>query len=114
MRGELTLREIQEQPAAWAAVLEQYAQDGDRVLEIFDARSPRDVVFTGCGSSYYLSLAAAAVFRAVTGRDARAVPASEILQFPDSAFTRAGASLLVAASRSGTTSETLRAAQVAA
>jgi glucosamine--fructose-6-phosphate aminotransferase (isomerizing) len=114
MRGTVTLREIQDQPGAWAAAIEAFGSKAERVERLFEARSPDTVVFTGCGSSYYLSLTAAAVFQEVTGLAAKAVPASEILQFADAVFAPASIPLLVAASRSGTTSETLRAVRVAA
>jgi glucosamine--fructose-6-phosphate aminotransferase (isomerizing) len=114
MRGTVTLREIQDQPGAWAAAIEAFGSKAERVERLFEARSPDTVVFTGCGSSYYLSLTAAAVFQEVTGLAAKAVPASEILQFADAVFAPASIPLLVASSRSGTTSETLRAVRVAA
>lgn len=57
---------------------------------------------TGSGSSYYLSLSAAFA-AAVAGQDARAVPACEILLYPD-VYLRADVTL-VAVSRSGRTSE---------
>ena len=114
MQGTHTLREILEQPAAWAAALQRFEAEAERVVRLVEARSPDDVVFTGCGSSYYLSLTTAAVFQQATGLKARAVPASEILQFPDSVFARHAAPFVVASSRSGTTSETLRAVRLAA
>ena len=111
MRGSLTLQEILEQPEAWAAALERFEADAPRVDRLFE-REPRDeVVFTGCGSSYYLSMTAASVFQQFTGLRAKAVPASEILQFPEGVFAQDSSPLLVAASRSGTTTETLRAAK---
>ncbi|UZN00187.1 hypothetical protein OL548_10445 [Lysinibacillus sp. MHQ-1] len=36
------------------------------------------VLFTGCGTSYYLAIAAARYYQAVTGEFAIAVPASEL------------------------------------
>lgn len=62
------------------------------------------IVVTGSGSSYYLSLSAAFA-AAACGQDARAVPACEILLYPD-VYLRAGVTL-VAVSRSGKTSEVL-------
>ena len=114
MRGSLTLQEILDQPEAWAAALERFEADAPRVDRLFE-REPRDeVVFTGCGSSYYLSMTAASVFQQFTGLRAKAVPASEILQFPEGVFAQDSSPLLVAASRSGTTTETLRAAKAVA
>ena len=113
MRGALTLREIQDQPLAWAAALQRFERDTARVNRLFEKRSPDAAVFTGCGSSYYLSMTAAAVFQEITGLPAKAVPASEILQFPDSVFAQDSSPVLVAASRSGTTTETVRAVKAA-
>jgi len=57
-------------------------------------------------------LAAAALAQAFTGVICRALPASELLLYPDSAYPGNGTqTLLVAVSRSGTTTETLRAVE---
>jgi len=114
MRGSLTLREISEQPAAWSAALARFEKDAARVDRLFEERPPDEVIFTGCGSSYYLSMTAASAFQQIAGVRAKAVPASEILQFPDSVFARGASPMLVAASRSGTTTETLRAVKAVA
>jgi glucosamine--fructose-6-phosphate aminotransferase (isomerizing) len=68
------------------------------------------VLFTGCGSTYYLSLAAAALFQEMTGQVARAVPGGELLLNEPAALT-GGRTLLVAISRSGSTTETVRAVE---
>jgi glucosamine--fructose-6-phosphate aminotransferase (isomerizing) len=68
------------------------------------------VVFTGCGSTYYLSLAAAAVLQRVVGVPAIGLPASEVWLNP-TALPPARRTLLVAVSRSGETTETLRACE---
>jgi len=114
MRGSLTLQEILDQPEAWAAALERFEADAPRVDRLFERDPREEVVFTGCGSSYYLSMTAASVFQQFTGLRAKAVPASEILQFPEGVFAQDSSPLLVAASRSGTTTETLRAAKAVA
>jgi glucosamine--fructose-6-phosphate aminotransferase (isomerizing) len=114
MRGALTLREISDQPTAWQAAIRRFDRDAARVDRLFEQHLPDEVVFTGCGSSYYLSLTAASVFQQVTGMRAKAVPASEILQFPEGVFAQEASPLLVASSRSGTTTETLRAVRSAA
>src|SRR5512139_3817470 len=69
------------------------------------------VIFTGCGSTYYLSLAAAAMYQELTGRAARAVPASELLLNPQTVVRENVSHLLVAISRSGTTTETVKAVE---
>ena len=114
MRGALTLREISDQPAAWSAALTRFERDAPRVDRLFEERPPDEVVFTGCGSSYYLSMTAASAFQQITGLRAKAIPASEILQFPESVFVQDAAPMVVGASRSGTTTETLRAVKAAA
>jgi glucosamine--fructose-6-phosphate aminotransferase (isomerizing) len=80
------------------------------ILESF--RYAREWLFVGCGSSYYIALAAAASWSSITGLRARAVPASELLLFP--ALVLGGSSNLAAVviSRSGRTSEGLRAAEL--
>jgi glucosamine--fructose-6-phosphate aminotransferase (isomerizing) len=68
------------------------------------------VLFTGCGSTYYLGLAAAALFQEQTGIPARGLPASEVWLYPQSAVPK-GRCLLVAVSRSGETTETVLACE---
>jgi glucosamine--fructose-6-phosphate aminotransferase (isomerizing) len=109
MLGQRTLREIGEQPEAWAAAIDHFDQAAEETDRLFEETTPDEIVFTGCGSSYYLSLTVAAVFQQVTGLRSKAIPASEILQFPQSVFSEEARPLLVATSRSGTTTETLRA-----
>ncbi|MEA4884480.1 MAG: SIS domain-containing protein [Clostridia bacterium] len=72
------------------------------------------VIFTGCGSSYYIAQSGAAAFRAFTRHDrVQALPASEVtLYWPY--WAPAGpphASTLIPISRSGDTSETISAIQ---
>jgi glucosamine--fructose-6-phosphate aminotransferase (isomerizing) len=93
--------------------MRSFAAAAPDVARLFETRSPDEVIFTGCGSSYYLSITAALTFQRVSRMRARAVPASEILQFPESVFVQGSSPLLVASSRSGTTTETLRALGVA-
>ena len=65
-----------------------------------NAADYEQVIFTGCGSTYYLSLAAAALYQELTGRPARGVPGSELWLNPKSCLG-AGKTLLIAVSRSG-------------
>ena len=69
------------------------------------------MVFTGCGSPYYLALAAAAFYQELSGRPARGLPASEIWLNSRAALPAGGRALLIALSRSGETTETLRAVE---
>jgi glucosamine--fructose-6-phosphate aminotransferase (isomerizing) len=101
-----TYREIKSQPEAWAQALVEVA----RIRSMPNAEKYDQVIFTGCGSTYYLSLAAATLYQELTGRAARAVPASELLLNPQTVVQVGNLRyLLVAISRSGTTTETVRA-----
>jgi glucosamine--fructose-6-phosphate aminotransferase (isomerizing) len=68
------------------------------------------VIFTGCGSTYYLSLSAAALYTELTGCSAHAVPGGELLLNSQTVLTDQK-TLLVAVSRSGTTTETVKAVE---
>ncbi|PWH17941.1 MAG: SIS domain-containing protein [Anaerolineae bacterium] len=116
-----TYNEIQSQPQAWEDALRAVEQNRASLQRIFSADYDQ-VVFTGCGSTYYLSLAAAALFQQMTRRPARAVPGGELLLGPETAVAQvfnlrgqaeslSHKTLLVAVSRSGSTTETVRAVE---
>ena len=100
-----TYREIKSQTEAWTQAIEV-----TRASSLPKADEYQQVVFTGCGSTYYLSLAAAALYQELTGCAARAVPAGELLLNPQTILTDRR-TLLIAVSRSGSTSETVRAVE---
>lgn len=66
-------------------------------------------IFTGCGTSFYLAHSAAKYFQKVTGRTAIAVPSSEIFMDDSSVFSKDRSYQLITISRSGTTSEIVKA-----
>jgi glucosamine--fructose-6-phosphate aminotransferase (isomerizing) len=106
-RGMHTHQEILSQPAAWQEVLTTMA-----TLRNFPQATQFDqVLFTGCGSTFYLSQAAADLYTVLTGRQGRALPASELWLNPALAYPGNPHTLLVAISRSGETSETIHACQ---
>lgn len=109
--GAYSLAEILSQPQCWSQCLKEL-ESGSAIREIGRrfGNSP-EWLFIGCGSSYYVALAAAASWSAVTGTRARAVPASELLLFPDLVLAGMGDFAPVLISRSGHTSEVLRAAE---
>ncbi|HEY5158354.1 MAG TPA: SIS domain-containing protein, partial [Anaerolineales bacterium] len=109
-KGQFTRKEIQSQPEAWAAALDVLTQTRRSVLDLDPAHRFDNIIYTGCGSTYYLSLAAAALTQELTGLPIRAFPASELWLSPGSSYV-AGKTLLVAVSRSGETTETLRACE---
>src|SRR5919198_638539 len=100
-----TYQEIKSQTDAW-----QNALDVVRAVSLPAAAGYQQVIFTGCGSTYYLSLAAAPLYQKLTGRSARAIPAGELLLNPQTVLQKDIPQLLVAISRSGTTTETVKAA----
>ncbi len=108
--GAYTFTEIMSQPGAWRETL-TYLGARTETLTGFEPQSFAEVIFTGCGSTYYLALAAAALVQELTGVRARALPASEVWLYPASAYRADAKTLLIAVSRSGTTTETVRAVE---
>jgi glucosamine--fructose-6-phosphate aminotransferase (isomerizing) len=68
-------------------------------------------LFVACGSSYYLSRTIAAQWAKLLQVACTAVPASELLFAPHEVMQRTGARQVVLVSRSGKTTEVLRAAE---
>ena len=105
-RGEHTLREIVSQPYGWSKAFEQLEARRDEILAAWTTVQPQQIIVTGCGSTHYLAQSAAALLQSLIGIPARGVPASEIALFPDQVLYRPEQTLLLAISRSGTTTET--------
>ena len=105
-----TLREILTQPHAWEQALQVVNRHSLELLSLWNRGDYAQIIFTGCGSTYYLSLAAAALLQELTGKPAKGVPAGELLMYPATAYGQ-GPTLLVAVSRSAETSETIRAVE---
>ena len=110
-RGKSTQAEILSQPEAWQVAIE--ALEGcTEELSWISSREPYEgVIFIGCGSTYYLASSAAALLGEVSAQPARAFPASELWLHPSAAYSRQESLLLVAISRSGETTETIRACE---
>lgn len=100
----ITYDEIYTQTNAWYEAIEVTESKVDEIAKI-NLNSYSQIIFIGCGSTYFLSTAAASYFRSLTGQMALALPSSELL-FPNNELGK-GKILLIAISRSGTTSETL-------
>ncbi len=106
---EKTIQEILYQPQAWEKTIEAFARQNTDILNYLQDYQGAELILTGCGTSYYLSLIGAALYTKFTGSKARGVPASEIMLFPDTIFAKDTKYLLVSISRSGKTPETLAA-----
>ena len=109
--GAYSLAEILSQPQCWTTCLSTVRANG--ILEqVRDRFSDCDeYIFLGCGSSYYVALCAAATMTSF-GVRARAVPASELLLYPDLVLMGSKRPVPVLISRSGQTSEVLQAAEL--
>jgi len=106
-----TWKEILSQGQVWQTVLQQIGQSAAVEKILATSASRKEWIFVGCGSSYYLAEAAANSWTLLTGQRARAVPASEVLLFAQLLKCNGGESQAVVISRSGKTSETVRAAK---
>jgi glucosamine--fructose-6-phosphate aminotransferase (isomerizing) len=110
-RGANTRAEIFSQPQCWKACF-QALKESQQIEKLAAKILPdTDCLFIGCGSSYYISQAAAASWQLITGSPARAIPASELLLFPDLVLNAYRPCQPILVSRSGNSSEVVRAAE---
>lgn len=107
-----TWNEILSQGEVWPTVLEELSRSAVITNILRNSADRPRYLFLGCGTSYYLAEAAAASWTMLTGQPTRAMASSEILIFPEMLRAEAPDTCAVAISRSGRTSETLRAAGV--
>lgn len=106
-----TIEEIKDQPNSWDSTVNYLIKNRQRLKERLDTFSDAVYTFAGCGSSYYLSLSGSVIFMNVTGELARAVPSSEVILYNQTIFPQQSKNLVYPISRSGNTTETVRAAQ---
>lgn len=99
-----TYAEIMSQPKVWKEIIDSSKKQFEQARGYYHTSGFQGIIFTGCGTTYALSLSAASLFRD-HGFVAEAFPASEFAFYPKHASAQAD--LLVAFSRSGLTSETL-------
>lgn len=103
--GMNTKQEILSQPNVWEKTL-------NHLLELDPSLYPKisdfdQVIFSGCGSTYYLSRWAARVCERESGIVSRAVPSSDLLFSPGTWVHEDKKTLFVAVSRSAQTTETI-------
>ena len=110
-QGQHTLSEIFSQPQCWNACLAQLAASAELHAAIQLARPGAEWIFVGCGTSYYLAQAAASSFNYLK-LPAQAVPASDLVMFPTLTLHAGRDYIPVVISRSGRTSEAIRAAEM--
>ena len=104
-----TWQEIVSQPQVWQATLRGFAAGRPALDGFLDQVGFEQILVVGCGSTHYLAQTAAAMLNSCTIFPARALPSSELWLFPDT--IPGEETLLVAVSRSGATTETLRAVE---
>lgn len=112
IRQSETRKEILSQGHVWRTILQQLSRSASVEKILAGHRERKEWIFVGCGSSFYLAEAAALSWTLLTGQRARALPASEILFFPGQIQRESTEIQAVLISRSGKTSETVRAAKV--
>jgi glucosamine--fructose-6-phosphate aminotransferase (isomerizing) len=100
-------REILSQPECWRECLSSLETDPVVSKIVSAVPTETEWLFVGCGTSYYLALSAAASFSAISGQPSRALPASEVLLFPEIVSKRNQVAVLI--SRSGRTTEAVKA-----
>lgn len=101
--GIYTRSEIDQQSRAWAETLTGFSRQKKTLAEALSRSGKQTWLVTGCGSTHYASLSAAALLRRL-GIAAWAYPAAEIVYFGDT--LPHGDVNLLTISRSGTTTET--------
>jgi len=110
LKGMFTYKEILSQGQIWGktipTIIESLSANCDWKKREYD-----DYLFIGCGSTYYLSLAAASMWSTITKKTAYAFPSSEVWLYPKMCITTKNPALITI-SRSGETTETLNAMDV--
>lgn len=106
--GAHTISEILSEPHTWTQCFSRLKESGE-LRKLNDALAANvEWTFIGCGSSFYLAQSAAASWNLLTGVTARAIPASEIMLFPQ-LLPKGCQPVLI--SRSGYTSEVIEVAK---
>ena len=108
-----TYKEIIRQQSSWNIALKSLEKEKDNYKKIVEKFRDRVWIFSGCGTSYYLAQVASNLFKLIAGVRTRVIPASEILIFPNLVFSKSEDYLFIPLSRSGKTTEIVRAAHKA-
>lgn len=105
----LTEQEILDTPVALQKTCQLFREKKEEINAFFSANTQRKFIFLGCGSSYMLAKSAAAVFGSFPDTSAFAIPAGDYIANPNFWKETVKDSILVSFSRSGRTSEMVRA-----
>lgn len=110
-QGQHTISEIFSQPQCWSACLAKLAASAELRAAAQFARPNATWIFVGCGTSFYLAQAAAATFNHM-GMPAQPIAASDLLLYPELTLHSGRTYIPTVISRSGRTSEAVRAAHM--
>ncbi len=94
--------------------LKKFLKRKDEILKEVSALNLKEydkVVFVGCGSSYYISLVALSFFRRLFSLCSEAIPGGEVLLSSDTHLKKDEKILAFLVSRSGESTETVKAAE---
>ena len=105
----LTEQEILDTPLALAHTYKYFEEKGETLRRFFAQHTHRRFVFLGCGSSFMLAKGAAALFQSFPDTAACAIPAGDYIVNPLFWREAARGSIIVTLSRSGRTTEMVRA-----
>lgn len=107
----LTEAEILDTPQALERTFSYFSAHEQEIEQFFAQHSQRKFAVLGCGSSYMLAKSAAAVLASVRDTAASAIPAGDYLVEPDFWAESVRGGIVIALSRSGLTTEMVRAVQ---
>lgn len=104
--GYFTRQEVMSQPQTWERTLRIVTKRREGLQDFLAEASFKEVLTVGCGSTHYLAQSAATLLCHGTDSLAQAFPSSELWLF---AHTIRSDAMLLTISRSGRTTETIRA-----
>jgi len=110
MNNHKCYEHIKGQRDAWKAALKEVDSRIGAFRSFLEVR-PSELIFTSCGSPYHLGESNATLWRERFGLHATVAPSSEVMLFPESMLPHNGNPVLLVASRSGETTETIRAVE---
>jgi glucosamine--fructose-6-phosphate aminotransferase (isomerizing) len=110
-KGGQTLAEISRQPEAWRHTIRRIEGQKGQLLALVEG--VEEVIFTGSGSAYNVSMVLAPTFQHFTGLRTRFAPSAELIHFPETVFPQTKNCLVVTITRSGETTEAIGACSAA-
>ncbi|MFM2309292.1 MAG: hypothetical protein RLY87_1413 [Chloroflexota bacterium] len=109
--GTHTWNELCSQPQAWSDALAVLATHMPTLTQHAAVQQATHIIWSGCGSPYYLAVAMGRLQQQRSDIPVSVIPASEIWNNPKASIPRTGTPTLILLSRSGSTTEVLKAAE---